>query len=328
MGLLWPAMLLSLLLVPLLAGGYRLLVSRRDATAARSGLRLTEGASGRRVGRRRHLPPALFLAGIALLLFALARPTVVVSLPHMEGTVVLAFDVSTSMTADDLQPTRMDAAKAAASAFVKEQPSTVEIGIVAFSDSAFVVQQPTNVQSDILAAIDRLAPQGATSLSEGLFASLGAIAGRPIDVPPEATEEDLLAMDIGYFGSAVIVLLSDGEHTSRNDPLGVAQLAANAGVRVFPIGLGSPDGTTLEIDGFHIATALNEPLLTEIAAATDGVYFRAEDDKELTEVYGKIDLRLAVKGEETEVTSIVSGVGMLLLITGAGFTMRWFGRMP
>jgi Ca-activated chloride channel family protein len=328
MGLLWPSMLLALLLVPLLVGGYALLVSRRDAAAARFGLRLTEGASGRRVGRQRHVPPAIFLAGIALLLFALARPTVVVSLPHMEGTVILAFDVSTSMTADDLDPTRMEAAKAAASAFVKAQPSTVDVGIVAFSDSAFVVQQPTNVQAEALAAIDRLEPQGATSLSEGMFASLGAIAGRPLDLPPEATEEDLVAMDIGYYGSAVIVLLSDGEHTSRNDPLGVAQLAANAGVRVFPIGLGSADGATLEIDGFHIATALNEPLLTEIAALTDGTYFRAEDDEALTEVYSKIDLRLAVKGEETEVTSILSGVGMLLLLTGAGLTMRWFGRMP
>jgi Ca-activated chloride channel homolog len=328
MSLTWPFMLLSLLVVPLLVVAYLRLVAKRDASAAQLGMKLTEGASGRRVGRRRHVPPAIFLVAIALLLLALTRPNVMVSLPRMEGTVILAFDVSTSMTADDLAPSRMEAAKETASAFVRDQPSTVQIGVVAFSDSAFVVQQPTNVEAEVLAAIERLAPQGATSLSEAMFVSLGAIAGRPIEIPQDATEEDLAALDIGYFGSAVIVLLSDGEHTSRTDPLGAAQLAAGAGVRVFPIGIGSPNGTTLEIDGYHIATALNEPLLSEIAAVTDGVYFRAEDDRELAAVYDKIDLRLAIKGEETEVTSLVAGAAMLVLLVGAGLTMRWFGRVP
>ena len=328
MALTWPLMLLSLLLVPLLAAAYWWLIARRSTSTPLGTLRLTEGASRSPVGRRRYVAPAIFLAAIALLLASLARPTVMVTFPRMEGTVILAFDVSTSMIADDLKPSRMEAAKRAATAFVKEQPSTVKIGVVAFGGSALVVQRPTDERNEVLAAIDRLAPQGATSLSEGMFSALGAIAGRPIAVDPDASEEDLLALDIGYFGSAVIVLLSDGEHTSGINPLTVAEIAAGAGVRVFPIGIGSPDGTTLEIDGYHLATALNEPLLAEIATVTDGAYFRAEDEAQLADVYGKIDLKLTTKGEATEVTSLLAGAAMLLLLLGAGLSMRWFGRVP
>lgn len=330
MTFLWPTMLWSLLLVPCFVLGYYALMRRRAATAAQvlGTMRLTEGVTGGRAGWRRHLPPLLFLTAIALLLTALARPTVAAALPHQEGTVILAFDVSTSMAADDLKPSRMEAAKRAASAFVKKQPSTIRIGIVAFADAAFVVQRPTNIEADLLAAIDRLAPQGGTSLSEGLFTSLGAIAAKPIVVDPNATEEDLLALDIGYFGSAVIVMLSDGEHTSTVDPANVAQVAANAGVRVYPIGVGRPEGTVLEIDGYSIATALNEPLLEQIATVTDGVYFRAEDEIRLAEVYDTIDLKLTVEGAQTEVSSHLASAALLLLYTGASLTMLWFGRVP
>lgn len=325
----WPLVLWSLLLVPLLTLAYLRLTRRRAAAAvALTAMRLTDGKSGRRAGWRRHLPPALFLAALALLLVGLARPMVVVAVPRFEGTVILAFDASTSMLADDLEPSRMDAAKGAASAFVREQPSTIQIGVVAFSDGAFIVQSPTNVQADVLAAIDRLAPQGGTSLSEGMFASLSAIAGRPVELGAAVSEDDVLAGDIGYFGSAVIVLLSDGEHTSRVDPLVMAQLAANAGVRIFPIGIGSTAGTTLEIEGYRVATALNAPLLEAIATATDGVYFHAEDEAGLTRVYDTIDLRLAIDGEETEVTSLLAAAAMLLLVVGAGLTTFWFGRVP
>ncbi len=323
----WPLMLLSLLLVPLLGIAYWRLMRRRAEAIGDLGLRLT-GATDARSRARRHIPFALFLAAIALLLASLARPTVVLALPHLEGTVILAFDVSTSMRADDLKPTRMDAAKQAASAFVKQQPSTVKIGVVAFSDNSFLVLRPTEVQDEVLAAIDRLSPQGGTSLSEGMFASLGAIAGKPIQVPDNATEEDLLALDIGHFSSAVIVMLSDGEHTSRVDPLQVAAVAAGAGVRVFPIGIGKPQGTTLAIDGFHVATSLNEPLLQEIAKATDGEYLRAEDEQELLKTYQKIDLQLTTSGKDTEVTSVFAGGALLLLFAGALLTIRWFGRVP
>ena len=324
----WPIMLLSLLVLPLLVAAYLRVIRRRDAAAAQLGLRLTEGTTRGRLLPRRHLPSAIFLAAIALLLVSLARPRIVLALPHLEGTVILAFDVSTSMTADDLKPSRIDAAKHAASAFVRKQPSTVKIGVVAFNDNALVTLKPTDEQDEVLAAIDRLAPQGGTSLSEGMFASLGAIAGKAIEIPDNASEEDLLSLDIGHFGSAVIVMLSDGEHTSRVDPLQVAELAAGAGVRVFPIGIGKPEGATLTVDGYHIATALNEPLLKEIASTTDGVYLRAEDEAQLAATYRKIDLRLTTNGKDTEITSVFAGAAMLLLFAGSVLTIRWFGRVP
>lgn len=324
----WPLMLAALLIVPLLAGAYAWLVRRRASAATGMGLRLTDATPRGGLLQRRHVPPALFLLAITLLLFSLARPTVVLALPRLEGTVILAFDVSTSMTADDLQPSRMEAAKAAASAFVRKQPSTVKIGIVAFSDNAFVTVPPTDVREEVLAGIRNLAPQGGTSLSEGIFASLGAIAGKTITLPDDATEDDLLSMDIGHFGSGVIVLLSDGEHTSRMDPLHVAELAAGAGVRIYPIGLGKPEGATLTVDGFRIATTLNEPLLQEIAKTTEGEYLRAEDEAQLTEIYRNIDLQLTTTGKDTEITSFLAGVALLVMSAGAVLTIRWFGRVP
>jgi len=321
-------MLVSLLIVPFLVVAYLELIEHRGRTAATLGVQFTDATSRRGGSRRRHVPPILVLTAITLLLVSLARPTMVFALPHLEGTVILAFDVSTSMQAEDLKPNRMDAAKQAASAFVKKQPSTVKIGVVAFSDSAVMMLQPSDVQADVLAAIDRLEPQGGTSLSEGMFASLGAIAGKALDIPENASEEDLLSRDIGHFGSGVIVLLSDGEHTSRVDPLVIAEIAAGAGVRVFPIGLGTPKGATLTVDGYSVATALNEPLLKEIASTTDGAYLRAEDETQLIETYEKIDLKLTTKGEDIEVTSVFAGAAMLLLFVGSMLTIRWFGRVP
>src|SRR5436309_15737486 len=177
MSFIWPPMLLSLLLMPLGVALYVRLQRRRRRLAATYGsLGLVQEAAGRRLGGRRHIPPALFLLGLTLLAVALARPQTVLSLPKVEGTVILAFDVSGSMAADDLKPTRMEAAKAAARAFVQRQPRTVQIGVVGFSDNGFTVQAPTNNQDTILAAINRLTPQRGTSLGQGILASLKTIA--------------------------------------------------------------------------------------------------------------------------------------------------------
>lgn len=322
----WPLLLASLLVVPLLGCLYVRLLQLRDREAAAIGFQLTERASGR-PRRRRYVAAGLFLAAITLLLAALARPSVTLAVPHTEGTVILAFDTSTSMTADDLEPTRLAAAKATASEFVRAQPATVKVGVVAFGDSALVVQPPSTDQASILAAIDRLQPQGGTSLSEALFAALGSLAGRPIVLPPDITEEQLLGLDLGYFGDAAIVLLSDGEHTSRLDPQLIAEVVAGAGVRVYPIGIGRAEGTTIEVEGYRLSTALNEELLQSIATATSGEYFRAEDSEQLAEVYDSIDLKLVVEGEPTEVTGIVAGAALLLLLLRSGLMMHWFGSV-
>jgi len=248
--------------------------------------------------------------------------------------VILAFDVSNSMTADDLEPTRMEAAKVAARAFVENQPSTILIGVVAFSSGGLVVQPPTDDQAAVLATIDRLSPQGGTSLGQGIFSSLSAIAGEAIAVGEDVDAESLDVETgtetgpIGYFPSAVVVLLSDGENTEAPDPLEIAQVAVDAGVRIFPVGIGSPEGAVVEVDGFNIVTQLNETPLQQIAGLTNGTYYNAEDEESLREIYNTIDLQLTVREEKMEVTAIIAGVSILFFLAGGTLSLFWFGRVP
>jgi Ca-activated chloride channel homolog len=328
MSFLWPGMLVLLLGVPFLVLGYLALVRRRDRRAAELAAQgFVPTATAQRRRRRRHVPFAFFLAAIIVALLALARPEASLSIPRREGTVVLAFDASNSMQATDLEPSRMEAAKAAARAFVQQQPSSIEIGVVAFSDGGLVTLPPTRSDEEVLTAIDRLSSQGATSLGQGIFTALSAISGTPITVDLGALQGDIDDIDIGYFGSSAVILLSDGENTSEPDPLDVAELAAVAGVKIYPIGLGSPDGTVVEVDGFNVATALDEALLEDIASVTDGRYFRAEDANELAQVYDQVDLQFVREAEYREVTGILTGISLVLLVVGATLSLVWFGRL-
>jgi Ca-activated chloride channel family protein len=329
MSFIWPWMLLTLLLIPLLIGLYlRLLKRRRQVTAALGSMGMAAGSSGHDVGRRRHVPPLLFLLALTFLFFGLARPELFVSLPRVQGTVILAFDVSNSMAADDLEPTRIEAAKTAARLFVEEQPETVDIGVVAFSNGGLVVQQPTDDQPAILETIDRLSAQGSTSLAQGIFSSLNAIAGEAIAIEESMLEEESQPIDIGYYPSAVVVLLTDGENTESLDPMQIAQLAAEAGVRIYPIGIGSPEGTILEIDGFNILTQLNEAALQDIASLTNGAYYFADNEESLQEIYENIDLQLTVSGEKMEITALLAGISLVFLLAGGALSLLWFGRAP
>ena len=326
MTFIWPQMLALLVVAPFLVAAYVSLVRRRARrTAELAAQGFVPTAAARRLRRLRHLPFGFFLAALILLLFALARPEVSLALPERSGTVILAFDVSNSMLAKDLAPTRMDAAKEAAKSFVEKQPASIKIGVVAFSDGALVTQQPTNVQADVLAAIDRLSPMGGTSLGQGLFASLNAIAGHPISLD-ENVPDDIENVDIGFLGGAV-VLLSDGENTTNPDPLKVAQLAAVAGTHIYPIGIGSPDGTVVEINGFQVATALNEDELTEIASTTGGTYFHAQDQASLASIYKHIDLRTTTQSKKQEATGVVTGISTVILLIGASLSLLWYGRL-
>jgi Ca-activated chloride channel family protein len=330
MSFIWPTMLLFLALIPLFVGLYLRIQRRRRQVATRyGGLGLTPQVAG-----RRHLPPALFLSGLTLLIIALARPQTVVSLPRVEGTVILAFDVSGSMAADDMQPTRMEAAKAAARDFVERQPPSVQIGVVAFSDSGFAVQAPTNDQEAILASINRLTPERGTSLANGILASLSAIAADTERAPllysnltPAPTPTPTPVPE-GTYSPAVIVLLTDGENNERPDPLAAAQAAAERGVRIHTIGIGSAAGTVLHIEGFTVHTQLNEALLQQISQLTDGAYYHAEDQEDLRTIYENLDPQLVIKPEEMEVTSIVAGAGLFVLLTGGALSLWWFSRLP
>ncbi len=324
-----PWMLASLAVVPLLVIAYVGLVRRRKLRAERLASEgLVATASSRRGLRwRRHVPFVLFATAIALVCVGLARPSMSFALPQREGTVILAFDVSNSMRADDLEPTRIQAAKEATTAFAERQPSTIKIGVVAFGDSALTVLRPTRVKEEVVAAIRRLSPGGGTSLGQGLFTSLSTIAGKPLQFDESALESESGEVDIGFFGSSAIVLLSDGENTSEPDPVRLAEVASSAGVRIHAIGVGTPEGTVVEIDGFNVATALDEAQLTEIADVTDGAYYRASDADTLDRIYGSIDLKLERVEKEREVTALFAAAGGLLLAVGSLLSIAWFGRV-
>jgi len=336
MSFIWPTMLLSVLLVPWFVFMYLRIQRRRRRLAESFGsFGMMREATGRQLGARRHIPPVFFLIGLVLLMFALARPEAVVRLPRIEGTVILAFDVSGSMVAEDLQPTRLEAAKAAARKFVEQQPSTVLIGIVAFSDSGFAVQSPTNDQEAIFATIDRLTPQLGTSLANGIFASLNTLAAEE-EEPTPRLYTDLTAVPSptptplpeGTYTSAVIVLLTDGENNEDPDPLEAAQLAADRGVRIHTIGIGSAAGTIINVEGFNVHTQLNEPMLQEISGLTGGTYYNAENEEELQAIYEGINPQFVIKPEKMEVTSIFAGASLLILLIGGAFSLLWFSRLP
>jgi Ca-activated chloride channel family protein len=325
MTLQWPWALLGLVALPLVVVAYRRLIraqAARRADLARQGLVVPTP----RRDRWRHLAPALLVAALAVMLLALTRPTAAIAEPRREGTVILAFDVSTSMAAKDVQPTRLDSAKAAATGFVEKQPPTVKIGVVAFGGNGIIAQQPTTDKAQVLASVNRLEPQGDTSLGRGILTSLSAIAGKPI-VSNGGTEQGGDETPIGYYGGTAIVLLTDGENTSGPDPANLADLASAAGVKIYPIGLGSAAGTVLEINGFSIATHLDEDTLKQIAQVSGGTYYNATDATSLAQVYDSVQLNWVSRSVPHEITSLVAGVATLLLLAGAVVSVLRRGRV-
>jgi Ca-activated chloride channel family protein len=250
---------------------------------------------------------------------------------------MLAFDVSGSMRADDLKPSRIEAVKTAARDFIQRQPSTVKIGVVAFSGSGFAVQPPTNDQEAILASINRLKPELGTSIGQGILASLEAIAadqGVALSGGAPAAEGDLqpaptpTPVPEGEYSSAVIVLLSDGENTAPPDPFEAAQVAADRGVRIHTIGIGTAAGTTITVEGFTVHTRLDEGTLREISQLTDGDYYSAENEQDLRSIYANLTPQLVIKPEKMEVTSLFVGGSILIFLAGGVFSLLWFSRWP
>jgi Ca-activated chloride channel family protein len=336
MSFIWPPMLLALALIPTGMWLYRMLdARRRRRLATYGGPRRTPEVTGTRARLRSRIPAAMLLGGLTVMTLALARPQAVVSLPREEGTVILAFDVSASMSATDLAPTRMEAAKAAARDFVAKEPASVTIGVVAFSDSGVSVQTPTNDQASVLAAIDRLAPQRGTSVGQGILASLNVIAvqaaGPWVDYYTNATPaptETPTPVPAGIHAPAVIVLLTDGENNESPDPAAAAQTAADRGVRIYTVGIGSAAGTNVNLNGFLVHTQLDEATLQRVSQVTGGTYYGATDAQQLRTIYDDLDTQLVIQPEMTELTAIFAGVSVLLLVTGALTSLLWLGRLP
>jgi Ca-activated chloride channel family protein len=335
MSFIWPQLLLALALIPLGWWAYLVLDRRRRRRLASYGGGRAVAPTSASARVRGRIPAVLTLIGLVVMTLALARPQAVVSLPRQEGTVILAFDVSASMGATDLAPTRIAAAKAAAKEFVAKQPPTITIGVVAFSDSGVSVQTPTNDQGTVLAAIDRLAPQKGTSVAQGILASLHAIsvaqAGPWVDYYSSATAAPTptpTPVSPGTHTSAVIVLLTDGENNESPDPLAAAQTAANQGVRIYTVGIGSTAGTTVTVNGFQLFTQLDAATLQQISQITGGTYYGATDTAQLNSIYDNLDTQLVLQPQLTELTAIFAGVGVLLLMVAAVSSLLWLGRLP
>jgi Ca-activated chloride channel family protein len=257
------------------------------------------------------------------------------SVPKIEGTVMLTFDVSGSMAAADLEPTRMEAAKAAAHEFVQNQPTGISIGVVVFSDGGISVQPPTDNREETLATIDRLVPRRGTSVGNGILVALNTIAVDAGDSPILHTtdlSQDPAVQPIqepqGWYPSSVIVLFTDGENNQEPDPAMAAEIAADLGVRVYTVGIGTAAGTTIEVEGMTVHTSLDEPMLQFIASETGGMYYNAGNEEQLRRIYSDIEPKLSIKPEEIEMTSVFAGLGMIVFLIGGMLSLLWFGHVP
>ncbi len=333
MSFIWPWMLLTALAVPACLIWYWLVHRRRQRDAGHLGeLGIVRDADARPVGWRRHVPPAFYLLALLVTVLALARPEISLPVPHREGVVILVFDVSASMAAEDLSPTRIAVAQSAARGFVDQRPGSTKIGVVAFSGSGLVVQEPTDDRLAVTLAIDRLIPQSGTSLGQGIWAALDVLTS-DLDAHPDSgdgTQQSLSTSAFGpdAFAPFVIALFTDGENTEPPEPLEAAQDAIELGVRIFPIGVGSEVGTIVEVDGFNLHTRLDEDMLREIALLTEGEYFNADSPEGLQTIYEGLDTPFVVSDEELELTPILMGVSMVLLLVGGIVSAIWFGRIP
>ena len=338
MTFLWPDMLWLLAALPVVVALYVVLLRRRKKAAVRySSLGMVKAAIGRGGQFRRHVPPLLFLLALGAMLLAAARPAAVVKLPSQSETVILAMDVSGSMRAADVEPTRLAAAQAAARAFIEETPPSTRIGVVAFAGSASLVQPPSANRPETIAAIERFQLQHATAVGSGILVSLKAVF-------PEANFDPFLMsaaggssalrrepsfkpVEPGSYGSAAIILLTDGQTTTGPDPMDAARLAAERGVRVFTVGVGTEEGEILTGEGWSIRVRLDEETLKQIAEMTRGEYFHAGTAADLRKVYEALNSKLVMEKQETEISALFALAAAVLAVVSALFSVLWFGRL-
>jgi Ca-activated chloride channel homolog len=308
------ALVLGVLVVAALAAAAVVLSRRRAATLAAAGLP---------AGRRTTTGLWLSIGGLAVLAVAVAGPAASVPVTRAAGTVIVAMDVSNSMAATDVAPTRLAAAKQAASAFIDAQPDSVDVGVVAFQNGGLTTDRTSADHAAARTAVDRLTVAGGTSLANAILTSLSAITGKKVTIGRDGTVPDL-----GYWGSATIVLFSDGEDKASDDATAAAAGAAQkAGVHVETVGVGTTAGGTVTVDGFRIHTALDEDTLTAVAKTSGGSYHPASDAAELNGIASGIDLRLTTHNEDLPLAGAFTTVALLLLAAGAILTVLRTGRL-
>jgi Ca-activated chloride channel homolog len=337
----WPEMLWLLVAVPLLVLAYLWLLGRRKKTAVRyANLALVKQAMGKAAGWKRHVPPLLMLLAITVLLLAAARPAAVITLPSQQETIVLAMDVSGSMRAADVQPNRLVAAQEAAKAFVAELPRSVRVAVVQFAGTAAIVQPPTHSREDVVAAIDRFQLQRGTATGSGIVLSLAALfpeAGIDLSqitgqkaMPPSPGDKpkaEFTPVEPGSYGSAAIIMLTDGQRTTGPDPVEAAKMAADRGVRVYTVGIGTKEGETIGFEGWSMRVRLDEDALKSVANITRADYFYAGTAEDLKKVYQSLSTRLVVEKKETEISALFAALGALLVAAAGALSVAWFGRV-
>lgn len=350
-------MLWSLLLVPLVVGGYLWLQKRKRKdvvvfSAVSWILQNMETPSP----WRRHIPPALVVIALALLLLASARPMARVTLPADYMTLIMVMDVSRSMLAEDVEPSRIKAAQKAAKEFLQDLPPNVRVGIVSFAGNAQVVQHVTNQREELVAAIDRFQLQRGTATGSGLLLALatlrpeakidleatlyspnpygysdpsthgGSGGAKSLDAKPAVKERP--PEPPGSYKGGAIVLLSDGRRTAGPDPLMAAKKAADLGVRVYTVGFGTPNGFIPGYEGYSFYTQVDEESLKAVAKTTEADYFKAGSAEDLKKVYQHLSTQFTLEKRDTEITSILAGVALLLILMAIALSGFWFKLGP
>ena len=361
MTFLWPQFLWLLLALPLLVAVYVWLLRRKKKNALRyASLSIVREAMGAGQSLRRHVPPLLFLLSLAAMLVAAARPFAIVTLPSHNETIMLAMDVSGSMRATDVQPSRLEASQNAAKAFLAELPRSVRVGVVAFAGTAAVVQPPTLSREDLVAAIDKFQLQRGTAIGNGIIVSLAELfpdagialealeGGRDrrrgfsldtLDKDDKSTlggkngrggaqaSPPFVPVAPGSYSSAAIILLTDGQSTTGVDSLDAAKMAADRGIRVYTVGVGTVEGETIGFEGWSMRVKLDEDTLKSIARATQAEYFYAGTAGDLKKVYQTLSARLTVEKKETEISALLALLAAALALVSASLSLLWFNRI-
>ena len=351
MDFLWSGLLALLVLLPILVAIYVLRLRRGRPSGVRySSLALIRDAEPGSARLRRHLPVVLFIAALGAVILAVARPVVILAVPTNQTTIILTIDVSGSMCSSDIPPSRLEAAEAAAAAFIKSQSSSTRIGIVAFSGFAEVVQSPTNDQTALLNALHSLATGRRTAIGDGILASIDAISEIDPSVAKSVTDSSTGTAPApvikGAYAPDIVVLLTDGASNAGTPPLDAAQQAADRGVRVYTIGFGTTNGGAMSATcaprfqgrepgaggggggfggggfggggagggggGGNFPRGIDEATLKQIADLTGGTYHPASTASELDTVFQNLPTNLITKHEVTEVSFGFVGLGGLL----------------
>lgn len=323
MTFLTPWRLIFLVAVAALLVAYVLVQRQRKKYTLRfSSANLFDGIVSHRPGIRRHGPAALMLLSLALLVAAFAQPARSVEVPRERATVIVAIDVSLSMEADDIAPTRIEAAKTAAIQFIDELPPTLNVGVVSFAGTASVLVPPTTDRQAATTTIQNLKLAERTAIGEAIFTSLDALSS----VPSDGTDDT---------PPAVIVVLSDGATTAGRSDTDAAQAAIDADVPVSTISFGTQfgsiiydDPTTPQVEDAPIGVPVDESSLRTISEATEGTFFSAASLDELNSVYDNIGSAIGFETVDREITDWFVGLSLLVLLAAAGLNLLWFQRLP